>query len=1059
MNRYSEFYSAIDEIKSFISRDLIGPIGENEVIESVEPLGYYAMGILWAKRIGDGSGEELSQLSLFDEYDEEIEDYIHTDDDTITSANTYKPSAMGISVMLPSSLKLLNAEFSFGKYTMSSIKKPVEIEGKKTITINYFTRKEYELLPTFNIPTRLGTISCNEHSDYHKLGADVTLCVRRIMNDGSKLVTVSVTNTVEAPQRTKEQNENALFQCKLRLNCSEGFLPIYQNILSGNSDEEQISAMQYRDVLNYAYGHGCSISYVENTKIETIESDFMPSERVLQMMPGKINASDILRLNYWRDADRKSACDTIDKFILEYADWRVKQSENAISLGDKFQKAANTVLNQIDVCILRLRHGVDVLRENDEAWLSFKLMNEAMLLQRAKTKKLKNSQLDDIEWYPFQLAYILQIIPDITEEASEYRDSVDLLWFPTGGGKTEAYLGVAAFVIFYRRLSTKPSNDGVTIIMRYTLRLLTIQQFERASALICACEHLRGVYHIPGGEISIGLWIGSGMTPNRIDGEGGAAEKLKELNENPDKKIYEGNPIQITTCPWCGEPIDLDGYSIEGGGLKIRCNRNAKCEFHSSLPIYVVDDDIYKNQSTLVLSTIDKFARLAWEERSKSLFGSDKCAPPELIIQDELHLISGPLGSLAGIYEIGVEYLCNRNGRYPKVIASTATVKNASEQIKNLYNKSMYQFPPSGIDFSDSFFAVRASEDDRPARTYIGLCETGGTLTDLMIRIYANLIFIKHLFIKQEKSDDLIDQFSTIIGYFNAIKDLGSASNIIFDRVYSIIRTLTNLKFKADAEKYGLSLSDIKIGNNDELTSRKTSKEVKETLANLELPYTQHGSYSYVLASNMLSVGIDINRLGVMTMYNQPKSNAEYIQATSRVGRQNPGVVLTMYNASRSRDKSHYEQFGFYHKSFYQYVESTSVTPFSARAIEKAIHCVFIIMLRLTEPLLSANDSAVNFRASDPCVGKAKLFILKRIKKIHPDALDGAEEYIDDIAQRWEKLAAENPDTLVYFKRNQEGVCNLLISGEQGSTLDFPATLNSLRNVESSSNVFIQERD
>ena len=277
--------------------------------------------------------------------------------------------------------------------------------------------------------------------------------------------------------------------------------------------------------------------------------------------------------------------------------------------------------------------------------------------------------------------------------------------------------------------------------------------------------------------------------------------------------------------------------------------------------------------------------------------------------------------------------------------------------------------------------------------------------------------------------------------------------------MYSIIRTLTNLKFKADAEKVGLTLGDIKAGNNDELTSRKTSKEVKETLMNLELPYTEHGSYSYVLASNMLSVGIDINRLGIMTMYNQPKSNAEYIQATSRVGRQNPGIVLTLYNASRSRDKSHYEQFGFYHKSFYKYVESTSVTPFSARAIEKAIHCVFIIMLRLSEPLLSANNYAVNFRANDACVSKAKQFILERIARIHPDAVEGAEEYIINIALRWEKLAEENPDTLVYFKRNQEGVCNLLISGEQGSGLDFPTTLNSLRNVEPSSNVFIQERD
>lgn len=549
------------------------------------------------------------------------------------------------------------------------------------------------------------------------------------------------------------------------------------------------------------------------------------------------------------------------------------------------------------------------------------------------------------------------------------------------------------------------------------------------------------------------------MTPNHIDGDGGAAAILSELKDDPDKRINEGNPVQITTCPWCGNKIDLDGYEIiKGKGLTIRCNNNPRCEFHNGLPIYLVDDDIYRVRPTLLLSTIDKFARLAWQIESKALFGDKHHLPPELIIQDELHLISGPLGSLAGIYEIGVEYLCSRNGRCPKVIASTATVKNAAEQIRNIYNKQMFQFPPNGISFNDSFFAVRANSADRPARTYLGLCETGGSLADLMIRVYANLTFIKALFIKQGKPEHVIDQFSTIVGYFNAIRDLGGADNIINDRIYSYIRTLTNRKFRTDAEKVNLELSDVKTGIHDELTSRKTAKEIKETLLNLELKYKDHGYYSYVLASNMLSVGIDIDRLGMMTMYNQPKSNAEYIQATSRVGRQNPGLVLSMYNGSRSRDKSHYEQFGFYHQAFYQFVEATSVTPFSARAIEKAIHCVFIIMLRLSEPLLGANEDAVNFRSNDICVKKVREFIIDRVRDVYPYGVTDAERWLTEIADSWEQLAKENPDTLVYKSYN-DGKCSLLISGEQEEGVDFPATLNSLRNVESSSNVFIQERD
>ena len=1059
MPGFSEYYSAIDEIKSFLSQDLIGPIEEYEVIESVEPLSYYAMGILWPNRLEGSSDSFTEQISILNIDDNDIEDSLQTDNDSISEANSYKPPTMGVTVMLPADAISLQAEFSFGRYTMTQKEQPKEDgkESEKARTISYFTREPFHLSTVFDVPAICGTISCKEHKEYNNLGADIKLCLRRIMSDGSKLITVSVTNAIKAPQMSKEQNEGAMFQCKLHLHSDFGFSPIYQNNAFGHSEEEQISVMQYRNVLNYATGHGCSVHYVDSAAITDVYSDFMPSESVFQMKPGTISDGDLLRLSYWRTANRTEACDRLMRFIFEYESWRNAQAIAASSLIEH-QTAVSIVLNRINDCIGRLKHGAYVLRTDDSAWNAFMLMNEAMLLQRVNSKRLNETAGEKAEWYPFQLAYILQIIPDITEPDSQFRDTVDLLWFPTGGGKTEAYLGVAAFVIFFRRLSLKPENDGVTVIMRYTLRLLTIQQFERASALICACEHLRKLHGIVGGEVSIGLWIGSGMTPNHIDGEGGAASILAMLKNEPDSNITEGNPVQITSCPWCGQHIGLAGYNIDREkGLVISCNNNPKCEFHNALPIYVVDDDIYSARPTLLLSTIDKFARLAWEIKSKSLFGDSYCTPPGLIIQDELHLISGPLGSLAGIYEIGVEYLCNRNGGYPKVIASTATVKNASEQIRNIYNKRMFQFPPSGLTFEDSYFAVKASDTDRPARTYLGLCETGGTLADLMIRVYANLTFLKALFIKQHKPDDVIDQFSTIVGYFNAIRDLGGADNIINDRIYSYIRTLTKLKFKSDAEAAGLELFDVKTGIHEELTSRKSAKEIKETLSNLTLKYTEYGHYSYVLASNMLSVGIDINRLGLMTMYNQPKSNAEYIQATSRVGRQNPGLVLSMYNGSRSRDKSHYEQFAYYHKTFYQYVEATSVTPFSARAIEKAIHCVFIIMLRLTDPGLGENDSAANFRSDTPSVGVVKDYIRERAQSVYPSGAHDVESWLEVISDVWEKLAKENPDTLVYSSYGN-GKLSLLISGEQEEGIEFPVTLNSLRNVETSANVFVQAR-
>ena len=1063
MDKYRDYYTAVDDIKTLLSRDLIGPIAPTETIESIDPLSYYAMGILWARRLDSrvevtqAEGAAIMQLEA--DLADDIEDTLEGDDG-IQSANTYKPSAMGVSVMLPPGTDSVDVTFTFGKYHHSEWLKHVEEssdENAKDIRIAQYTRTLHSLHTIIPVPDTCKSVFCPQHDAFHQEGADLVLTVRRILSDGSRLVTVSAMNAVEAPQQKQQQNESALFQCELKLRCPNGFLPVYQNTTLGRDDDEQISTMLYRDVLNYAYGHGCSVQYAPDAagKVETVCSDFIPCETVTQMMPGSIADTDILRLSYWATANRASACDKLLRFVEEYATWHSAQETAAKMLGE-YRVPAQKTLERIEICIGRLRAGIATLRVDGHTWQAFLLMNEAMLLQRLKSKKLPKEQADSVTWYPFQLAYILQVVQDIVDPESTYRDSVDLLWFPTGGGKTEAYLGVAAFAIFYRRLSTMPNHDGVTVIMRYTLRLLTIQQFERAAALMCACEYLRKKHGIAGGEISIGLWIGSGMTPNRIDGVGGAAEVLGKLKKSPDERINEGNPVQITNCPWCREPIDLDGYSIDGHGLVIRCNNNPRCEFHRALPIYVVDDDVYAKKPTLLISTVDKFARIAWEAKSKTLFGYG-CAPPELIIQDELHLISGPLGSLAGIYEIAVEYLSTRNGRYPKIIASTATVKNAVEQIRNLYNKRTIQFPPNGIGHEDSFFAVRAGKTDRPARTYLGLCEAGGSLADLMLRTYANLIFAKALFIKQGRENGIIDQYATVVGYFNALKDLGATDNIIRDRLYANMRTLVEYKFKTECETAGLTLTDVRYGIQDELTSRKTSKEIKETLEKLEISYPNSTHYSIVLASNMLSVGIDINRLGLMAVYGQPKSNAEYIQATSRVGRQNPGLVLTLFNAARSRDKSHYEQFSYYHKAFYQYVEATSVTPFSARALEKALHCIFVAMLRLSVDMLRANDCAVNFRAQDKEAQAVAEFILSRIERIHPEAVDFAREYLAYVSAEWELLATENPDTLVYTDYSGSKV-SLLQSAEQGSVLGFPLTLNSLRNVEQSSNVFIQER-
>ncbi len=550
-----------------------------------------------------------------------------------------------------------------------------------------------------------------------------------------------------------------------------------------------------------------------------------------------------------------------------------------------------------------------------------------------------------------------------------------------------------------------------------------------------------------GEEISIGLWVGIDMTPNTIEK---ARENIKKIKT--DEFVHKQNPIQIFHCPFCGQEITVGDYKIDTS-MKIKCS-NKECAFIDGLPIYVVDEDIYNKRPTMILSTIDKFARIVWEDKTIAIFGSDgNTPPPELIIQDELHLISGPLGSISGLYETAIDELCSHDGIKPKIIASTATVRNAESQIKSLYNRTSFQFPPSGINLGDSFFAIRVNKFEGPARRYIGLCETGGSLLDILIRLYGCMFFaIKYLELNGTDKK-VIDQYFTIVGYFNSLKDLGSSSTVILDRVGIYSNYLRQHKFKDIFN--GSEIDEIKIDSHNELTSRKSSKEIKDTLEGLEINYPDERAYSYILASNMLSVGIDVSRLGIMTVYSQPKTNAEYIQATSRVGRNNPGMVMQLYNAMRSRDKSHYEQFIYYHLTFYKHVEPTSVTPFSYRTIEKALHAIYIALIRHKIPELRDNADVVNYRKNLPAIMEIKEFILSRIKNIDSKSVDNANECLEQFEYFWEKAAIEKSESFHYALKNNipETTYTLLVEAEKDNQTDFPSTLNALRNVDASSNV------
>ncbi len=266
------------------------------------------------------------------------------------------------------------------------------------------------------------------------------------------------------------------------------------------------------------------------------------------------------------------------------------------------------------------------------------------------------------KWRPFQLAFILINLRAFTDPASPDRSIVDVIWFPTGGGKTEAYLGLAALVILLRRMG-RPANAGTTVLMRYTLRLLTTQQFQRAASLICALELMRRASpeELGSTPISIGLWLGGAVTPNRSAQAISAFERLGRDGGD--------NPFNVLACPWCGVemgPREYDnGVRVFGyrrvrrrgtaDRIQFRCE-DPGCPFsgEEGLPLEVVDDAIYEEPPTLLIGTVDKFAMMPWDPEARKIFGIDNPEaghPPDLIIQDELHLISGPLGSMVGHYE------------------------------------------------------------------------------------------------------------------------------------------------------------------------------------------------------------------------------------------------------------------------------------------------------------------------------------------------------------------------------------------------------------------------
>lgn len=963
-------------------------------------------------------------------------------------------------------------------------------------------------------------------------------------------------NALKSETDDSSSADKILYQNELILTTSNHSLiePYKERVLASDTDEEKELNLLYRKKRVFSIGHGTSVSWNskidENTgyeEVTQIKTSVIPVYDLPQVAPTAHVTLSMLELSDLGDWSK--AKNSLQELSSKYQIWidAIESQVNSEDLKD-YNDAAKSNVKKCKISLARIRKGINLLLEEDEQSdlvKCFRWMNRAMIWQQQRSKakmrkwqktgsgskqkltlefldeSTKKGEFESLEefhkgkyngkWRPFQLAFVLMNIESIIDSKSKEREIVDLIWFPTGGGKTEAYLGLTAFNIFYRRTKGKKDSDwnhygGTTVLMRYTLRLLTTQQYERAASLICACDLIRienknkREEELEFGElgdepISIGLWVGGSSTPNKIDE---ARAQLNKLNKD-SKEEYN---FVVMKCPCCGTQIgkveNINNYDkvskIKGlhkedgknGEVYFQCE-NSLCEYSNiPLPLQVVDESIYKNPPTLLLGTVDKFAMIPWSSVSGSLFGFRKnntekvhrICPPELIIQDELHLIAGPLGTMVGLYETMVQTLCNNylktappfisqnESEYiaPKIVASSATISRASEQVKSLYASDKISiFPAQGLEFGDTWFSEEKSltETDTdgnqlfPGRKYVGILASGyPSAQTSIVRTYAMVLQrIKEL--SATCSEQAINYYWTLLGYFNSIRELGGASSLVYGDIIERLGQIQNRDLVNNEKKRYLNRIE-------ELTSRISSSEIPAILKKLESNYNsgKTNALDICLATNMVATGVDISRLGFMFIHGQPKTTAEYIQASSRVGRQvplGPGLIFTLYSSSKPRDKSHYEQFQGYHSRLYSSVEPTSVTPFSINARQKGLHAVLIALLRHFSSDSLSNSPVISNEFEDlaPII---EGIIEERCKFVDSSEINNTSNLLSNRIQSWRIGGAESYGDAGNFEiLKKEGFYPLMYASSaevredvKGRPTPFP-TATSMRGVDTES--------
>lgn len=1015
---------------------------------------------------------------------------MNTDDeqDIVPQSNEYLPSSLGISFYInaPKEGKV-SFDISGGRYIQQVVK-----ARESNYKQSWWFRKKVEI--TQSIDTEILSdynrklLKIDLESDQTKdMKLQLSIYSRKI-KENSYLITASLTNKTIVSNKASDRDKYGLFQAEMKVSLKEAeFIP-YPRTESGLEDvEEKSNLLLYRNSEIYGLGHNCSCDWevVREKKVTRVYSTFLPRYETKSMTPDILDENgDVFSVPMFeltgKTCEIEKSINLLNHVVNSYEKW-IKEKESSIAnIEESLRETANTHIEKCRECLERMKNGIRLLQDKDVA-KAFQLANEAMVLQQVNGNTIRSGYevdgkvhfgqeistltFDNIDgirntgkgkWRTFQIAFILMGLESTIKGNSPEREYVDLIWFPTGGGKTEAYLGLAAFSMFYRRI-VSPEDAGTDVLMRYTLRLLTADQFQRSSRLICAMEYLRKHKQDLLGQtpFSIGIWLGGDTTPNTNKQ---ALIQLKSLSRNNNEDDFI-----LGYCPWCG--ASLGKYTINGRKQKgviyhgykkvdkelvIHCPDN-NCEFYHQLPVYIVDETIYRVRPTFLLGTIDKFAMLAWRPQARAIFGLDEngnrvCSPPNLIIQDELHLISGPLGTVSGLYESLIEELCtdNRNekNKKPKIVCATATIRRYEEQIRNLYGRSNSRlFPSPGLEHDDSFFAQTAKDEegnDMPGRLYVGIYSPTVQLMTMQVKAFSTLLQCVKELPKEEQ-----DPFYSLLNFYNSIRELGGGLTLTQTDIPNYFNQVRFKRAITNKEDYRW------LNNVLELTSRLKSGDVAKAIQQLKKDTSNKDVMDICLASNIIEVGVDIDRLSLMTIVGQPKTTAQYIQVSGRVGRrwwERPGLIVSLFANGRSRDKSHFEHFREYHERLYSQVEPTSVTPFSDPSIKKALSAIIVGYLRQTQDLVIA-ESPENVKDYLEELNGFKERLLKRVELIDPLQIGVVKREFDRFVRKisnnyslWE-IEKDNPNVAVMYLAGQ------YVSDEQ-RRLGTPVMM-SMRSVDS----------